>query len=339
LELDDVKRLIVISSVAAGLMVAAGLYAVHDLTRYAHTAFRSSTKALDLTVPAGQPFEATTKELIRAGVIQQPHRFRWFARLYGYDRKVKAGEYRLSAAMTPAQVLQTLVSGKVVFHRLTVPEGYTCHQIAGLVAAAGFASATRFEELARDAAFVHQLGLQGDTFEGYLFPDTYFFPKGATAREIIEVMVRRFKTVMTPEWRARAAALKMSIEQVTTLASIIEKETGAPAERAVVSSVFHNRLDRGMRLASDPTVIYGLPHFDGNLTRADLEKKTAYNTYLIRGLPPGPIANPGRAALKAALYPKKTPFLYFVAKGDGTHHFSTNMRAHDRAVRRYQLHR
>jgi peptidoglycan lytic transglycosylase G len=334
-----VKSLIVLIGIALVLLVAMGFYVVHGLTRYAHTPFRASAGFVVLSVPAGQGFGSTTEELIRAGVIHKPHWFRWFARLYGYDRAIKAGEYRLSAAMTPAEVLQELVSGKVLLHRLTVPEGSTCHQIAALVAAVGFSNAARFEKLTRDPGFVHQLGLPGESFEGYLFPDTYFFPKGATARDIIETMVRRFQSVMTPQWRARAAALKMSIEQVTTLASMIEKETGVPSERALVSSVFHNRLKRGMRLASDPTVIYGLPHFDGNLTRAQLETHTPYNTYLIKGLPPGPIANPGRAAIEAALYPKKTDYLFFVAKGDGTHQFSTNVTAHNLAVRKYQLHR
>jgi UPF0755 protein len=338
-ERDDVKRLIGLIGITLLLLMAVGFYLVHGLTRYAHTPFRVSAGSVVLSVPAGQGFGRTTDELIRAGVIDKPHRFRWFARLYGYDRNVKAGEYRLSAAMTPAQVLQTLVQGKVLLHRLTVPEGSTCHQIAALVASAGLSSATAFERLTRDAAFVHRLGLPGKTFEGYLFPDTYLFPKSATARDIIETMVRRFQSVMTPQWRARAAALKMSIEQVTTLASMIEKETGVPEERALVSSVFHNRLKRGMRLASDPTVIYGLSHFDGNLTRLQLETRTPYNTYLIKGLPPGPIANPGRAALEAALYPKKTDYLFFVAKGDGTHQFSTNAAAHNLAVRKYQLHR
>lgn len=333
------KRLIVITGMLLALVVAGGFYVVHELERYAHTPLRASAGDRLLTVPAGQGFGATTAELVRAGVIDKPHRFRWVARLYGYDRNVKAGEYRLSAAMTPVQVLRQLVSGKVFLHRLTVPEGSTCRQIGALVAAAGIASASRFDKLARDQAFVHQLGLPGKTFEGYLFPDTYFFPKGASAREIIKTMVRKFQSVITPRWRARAAKLKMSIEQVTTLASMIEKETGLPAERALVSSVFHNRLKRGMRLASDPTVIYGLSHFNGDLTRADLKTKTPYNTYLIKGLPPGPIANPGRAALKAALYPKHTDYLYFVAKGNGSHQFSTNLAAHDLAVRKYQLHR
>ena len=152
-------------------------------------------------------------------------------------------------------------------------------------------------------------------------------------------MVRRFQEVFTPAWEERARERKMTVHQVVTLASIIEKETGAPAERPVISSVFHNRLQKDMRLASDPTVIYGIKDFNGNLTRKDLTTPTPYNTYKIKGLPPGPIANPGADAIQAALYPADTDFLFFVSKRDGTHHFSKTYPEHEKAVRKYQLRR
>jgi len=181
------------------------------------------------------------------------------------------------------------------------------------------------------------VGLDTDTFEGYLFPDTYYFPKEAGVEKIISTMVERFRAVFVPEWRERAIQLGFTVNQIVTLASIIEKETGTPFERALISSVFHNRLKKKMRLESDPTVIYGIKDFNGNLTRKDLKTVTPYNTYQIRGLPAGPIANPGRASLEAALYPEDTSFIYFVAKKDSTHHFSTNLKDHNRAVRKYQL--
>jgi UPF0755 protein len=181
------------------------------------------------------------------------------------------------------------------------------------------------------------MGIQAESLEGYLFPDTYYFPRNTPIDRIIQTMLDRFNTVFTPAWADRARGIGLSRHQVVTLASIIEKETGAAGERPLIASVFHNRLARGMRLQSDPTVIYGIEDFDGNLTRAHLETPTPYNTYQVAGLPPGPIASPGRAALEAALFPEETDYLYFVARGDGTHQFSTRLDEHNEAVRRYQL--
>jgi len=184
---------------------------------------------------------------------------------------------------------------------------------------------------------VRQNGLAGMTFEGYLFPDTYFFPRDVTIEGIISTMVKRFWSVFVPEWQARAKDLGLSVHQTVTLASIIEKETGAAFERPIISSVFHNRLKKKMRLESDPTVIYGIKNFDGNLTKKHLTTRTPYNTYKIRGLPIGPIANPGSASLEAALYPDDTKYIYFVSRKDRTHQFSMNLKQHNRAVRKYQL--
>ena len=194
-----------------------------------------------------------------------------------------------------------------------------------------------FIQAATDTTRVRQIGLEGETFEGYLFPDTYFFPKEVTIERIISTMVKRFWSVFVPEWQARAKDLGLTVHQVVTLASIIEKETGAPFERPIISSVFHNRLKKKMRLESDPTVIYGIKNFDGNLTRKHLTTPTPYNTYKIRGLPSGPIASPGGASLEAALYPDDTKFIYFVSRKDRTHQFSTNLKQHNRAVQKYQL--
>lgn len=312
--------------------------AVADLTGYAYTrATPAVTDPAPIIVPSGQGLSDTTRQLLAAGIIEKPYRFRMFACLYGYDKRIKAGEYQFNLAMTPAEVLEKLVTGKVVLHRLTVPEGYSCDQIATLVEVGGFATRDEFLTLARDAGLVRQLGAPGDSLEGYLYPDTYFFPRGVTVREIITTMVQRFQVIMTADWRERAAKLQLSIHEVTTLASIIEKETGVPEERTLIASVFYNRLNRGMRLESDPTVIYGITDFDGNITRAHLKEKTPYNTYQIEGLPPGPIANPGREALYAALFPQETEYLFFVSKNNGTHHFSKTFKEHLLAVNKYQL--
>jgi UPF0755 protein len=184
-----------------------------------------------------------------------------------------------------------------------------------------------------------KLNVPADSFEGYLFPDTYFFPRGVLAKDIITTMVNRFWTQFGVDWKERADELGLSVHEVITLASIIEKETGVSSERPIISSVFHNRLKKRMRLESDPTVIYGISDFDGNITRKHLDTHTPYNTYRIRGLPPGPIANPGAAAIESALFPAETDYLFFVSKKDRTHKFSTTILEHNRAVRKYQLRR
>lgn len=290
-----------------------------------------------VSIVLGQSFSKTTHQLYQMGLITDPLKLNLFARIKGYDRKIKAGEYLLSPAMSPSRMLQILTLGKVKLHRITIPEGYTVSQIADLAAAAGLTTRKKFFATATDPVFVSETGIDAQTFEGYLFPDTYFFPKGTTAKKMIATMVKRFGSIFNPKWRQETEALGLSVHEVVTLASIIEKETGSIAEMPIVASVFHNRLKKKMRLESDPTVIYGIDNFDGNLTKKHLRMLTPYNTYRIRGLPPGPIANPGARALDAAIHPVMTGFLFFVSKRDGTHQFSKNLRLHNRAVRKYQL--
>lgn len=208
-------------------------------------------------------------------------------------------------------------------------------QIADLLDSKGLVNKQQFLSLAQDPALLEQYGIPGPTLEGYLYPDTYQLARGISPSTAIHTMVERFWMLVRP-LKKRAEDLGMEMEDVITLASIVEKETGLAGERATIASVFLNRLKRRMRLESDPTVIYGLKNFDGNLTRKDLSKPTPYNTYVIRGLPPGPIANPGLEAIKAVLYPAKTDYLYFVSKNDGSHHFSRTLSEHNRAVRMYQ---
>jgi UPF0755 protein len=309
-----------------------------ELKTFASTpADQSATAPVIITVRPGQTLNSTAEMLYREKVVKNPTKFALIARFKGYDKQLQAGEYLLSAAMTPLQLLDIMVRGAVNLYKLTIPEGYNLFQIAELVDAAHLGTNADFIQAATDAARVRDNGLAGETFEGYLFPDTYFFPKDVSTERIIEAMVKRFWSVFTSEWRSRAQDLGMTVHQIVTLASIIEKETGASFERPIISSVFHNRLKKKMRLESDPTVIYGIKNFDGNLTREHLTTPTPYNTYKIRGLPIGPIANPGRASLEAALYPDKTQYIYFVSRKDSTHQFSTNLKQHNRAVRKYQL--
>jgi len=310
-----------------------------ELFRYADTGGDPGEKIHIVTVPQGQRLKATAQDLYAKGIIKDVFKFNLYARIKGYDKKIKAGEYWLSATQSPRKILNVIVSGKVRLHKITIPEGYNLVQIAELIPVAGLGTAADFMASARDASLVEKLGVEADSFEGYLFPDTYHFPKGVSAENIIEAMVRRFRQVLKPEWERRAGEKELTMHQTVTLASIIEKETGAPFERPIISSVFHNRLKKGMRLASDPTVIYGIKDFSGNLTRKDLRTWTPYNTYKIKGLPPGPIANPGKKALEAALFPDKTDYLFFVSKRDGTHQFSIHYKDHEKAVRKYQLRR
>ncbi|MBW2605789.1 MAG: endolytic transglycosylase MltG [Deltaproteobacteria bacterium] len=290
-----------------------------------------------VVVQSGQGFKGISALLYQKGMILHPVKFRVFARIKGYDKRIKAGEFLLSSAMTPKKILETLVEGKVRLHRLTIPEGYNLIQIARAVETAGFAPEADFLEAVTNPDLVHAKGIDAQTFEGYLFPDTYHFPRGVTPENIISTMVKRFRSVFKPEWEEQTKILGLTIHQVITLASIIEKEAAVAAERPVISSVFHNRLKRNMRLESDPTVIYGIENYNGNITRKDLAHPTLYNTYTIKGLPPGPISNTGAKAIEATLYPADTKFLYFVSRKDRTHQFSTNFKDHNRAVRKYQL--
>ena len=287
----------------------------------------------------GQKFSSTCKMLHESGIILKPEIFKFYARFKGYDKKIKAGEYLLSPAMTPEKILSILVGGQVHLYKLTIPEGYNIWQTASAVEKAGLCTKKSFIKSATDISMVHSMEINAETLEGYLFPDTYYFPKEACPEKIISTMVSHFNSIFTSPLREKVKKTGLTLHQVVTLASIIEKETGAASERAVISSVFHNRLKKRMRLESDPTVIYGIKNFNGNITRKDLVRITPYNTYKIKGLPVGPIANPGIEAIKAALYPADTKFFYFVSKKTGLHHFSTNIKEHNRAVRKYQMRR
>ena len=317
---------------------AAGL--IFELRIYADSPANINTSQnVIVNVRPGQTLKTTADILQQANLIKSRLKFILFARFKGLDKHLKAGEYLLSAAMPPRQILDILVKGAVNLHKLTIPEGYSIPQIAVLVENAKFGSKIDFIKTATDNVLAGKNGIEAPSFEGYLFPDTYFFPREVTMEQIISTMLNRFWSIFTAEWKLRANDLGFTIHQIVTLASIIEKETGAAFERPIISSVFHNRLKKKMRLESDPTVIYGIKNFNGNLTRKHLSTHTPYNTYKIRGLPAGPIANPGRASLEAALYPERTVFIYFVSKKDNTHYFSTSLKEHNQAVRKYQLRR
>ena len=331
------KKLSVVILFVLAFIFIAGVGIYLNIVAYAKKPPNTAPVEQAVVVQSGQGFKTLSTSLYQKGVILHPVKFRLFARIEGYDKRIKAGEYLLSSVMTPEKILETMVEGKIYLHRLTIPEGYNLKQIARSVENAGFASESDFLKAADDPDLVHAKGIDAQTFEGYLFPDTYYFPRGVTPENIISAMVKRFWSVFKPEWEEKAKTLGLTIHQVVTLASIIEKETAVADERPIISSVFHNRLKRNMRLESDPTVIYGMRDYNGNITRKDLERPTPYNTYIMKGLPPGPISNTGAKAIEAALFPADTKFLYFVSRNDRTHHFSTNFKDHNRAVRKYQL--
>jgi UPF0755 protein len=337
--IQNMKKIVVIILTATFVCIVAVTGFYLELLRYAKQPAGESADETVVAVKPGEGFKSISQRLFDAGIIQSPLKFSFLARIKGYDKMVKAGEYQFSARLTPAQILEMMVGGKVILYKVTAPEGYTMRQVAAVVAETGLAKAQDFLQAAGNSARVRTKGIEAETFEGYLFPDTYYFPKDIGPEKIVDSMVRRFHSVFLPDWKKRADELGFSVHEIVTLASIIEKETGLPAERPVISSVFHNRLKKRMRLESDPTVIYGIEGFNGNITRKDLAAERPYNTYRIRGLPPGPIANPGARSLEAALYPAETDYLYFVSKNDNSHQFSTNVVDHNRAVRKYQLNR
>ncbi|GAB6097986.1 endolytic transglycosylase MltG [Desulfatiferula olefinivorans] len=309
--------------------------------RFALTPMAAQGEPVLITVRPGQGLSATAQKLSRENLISSANRFRILAALTGRDKKIKAGEYRFDAAMPPWAMLQDLSTGKVYLHRVTIPEGYSLYQIGQALQAAGICDEGPFVTAATDPVRVRKAAIAepAETFEGYLFPDTYHFARKTNPDTVIDAMVSRLRSVFKSIWFERSKELGLSLHEVLTLASIIEKETGAADERPLISSVFHNRLAKNMRLETDPTVIYGIKDFDGNLTREHLRTRTPYNTYKRKGLPPGPIANPGLKAIEAALYPEDSPYLYFVSRKDGTHQFSANIRDHINAVRKYQLRR
>lgn len=277
-------------------------------------------------------------ELEMKGIITRKNLFLIWARLMGYGRNIKAGEYRLSPEMPPLKILNILARGIIVNHPVTIPEGFTRAQIGKLLGEKSLVDEKEFLIITGDPKTANSYGISGPGLEGYLYPDTYQLSRGLSTASVVDVLVKHFWKVIMP-FQERMKEQGMTMEQVVILASIVEKETGRAEERPVIASVFLNRMKKGIRLESDPTVIYGIKDFDGNLRRKDLVTRTPYNTYVIRGLPPGAIANPGQEAIRAILYPAETEYLYFVSKNDGSHHFSKTFSEHNRAVRIYQKNR
>ena len=323
---------------AFGLIVVpilcAGLWAQRFMTTPV-----APSKTTIVEIKAGSSFTRVANQLEIAGIISDAVRFTWLARWRGATAQIHAGEYLFENAARPDEVLTRLVAGDIRKFQVTIPEGFNLREIAARLAETGIGTTEDFLAPCYDTGFIRDLGVEADSLEGYLFPETYTYTSSTNVRQLLRAMVDQLNRHLSPAMLERAEALDMNRHALLTLASIIQKEAGNVMEMPLISAVFHNRLKRGIALQADPTVIYGIADFDGNLTRKHLATPTPYNTYRKRGLPPGPIASPGLFALRAAANPADTKDLYFVARGDGTHEFNKTLKEHNRAVRRYQLRR
>ncbi len=286
-----------------------------------------------VVIPSGSSFRVAADSLERRGVVHFPRAFRAYAAWTKRDRSIRAGTYEFRSSQGWGEILDALAAGRGLVHTFTIPEGFALSSIVPIIAKSLEVPPESVTVAARDTALRHRLDIPTPTLEGYLYPDTYTFPPGATARDAVERMVERFEEVWKPAWDSAARAMAMSRNDVMALAAIIEKEARIPEERPVISAVYHNRLKIGMRLQADPTVQFALGRHVERVLYKDLEIDSRYNTYKYAGLPPGPIASPGAPSIEAAVFPANVPYLYFVAHPDGHHEFRTTFREHTEAIR------
>jgi UPF0755 protein len=305
--------------------------------------FNYSTSSIDnknstvlVDIPTGSSFVKITELLSDAGIVRTRIFFYSLALAKRALRSIRAGEYEFNTSMTPAAVIDKLIHGEIKVYAVTIPEDFSVKEVAARLSEYKLIDEKIFFKLTKDKEFLSSVGIKADSVEGYLFPDTYFLDRSMSTRQIMKIMVSEFWKKVNPEMLKRAREMGFNIHQFITLASIIGKESGNGAEKPFISAVFHNRLKRKMPLQSDPTAVYDLNDFDGAVLRSHLKRKSPYNTYVIRGLPPGPIANPGLDSLEAALHPAPVNYLYFVSKGDGSHFFSSSLEMHNNAINLYR---
>jgi UPF0755 protein len=332
-----VKRLFLFLALLLILVAAAGFWFYRSLEQ----PYRGFTEAeVFVEIPPGSSTATMARRLADAGVVPNTVAFRAAVWVRKAGRRLQAGESRFDRPATPMEVVDRIARGDVFLRSITFREGLTIRQMAALYEEKGFGPAGDFVKAASRPDRIRGLDPEAPDLEGYLFPNTYALPRRATAETLVDRMVAEFEKVLSPELRAQATARGLSMRELVTLASIVEKETGAAQERPLVSAVYTNRLRIGMGLQCDPTVIYALERagrYDGNIRRADLSIDSPYNTYRYPGLPPGPIAAPGRASLEAAANPASVPYLYFVSRNDGSHVFASTLDEHNRNVRQFQI--
>ena len=332
------KRVLLAIVIVFGLAFAAGVALIIARSDEPYKGYETAEQFVE--VPPGAAPNAIGRRLAAAGVIRDLATFRYVLARSGQARRLKAGEYRFDRPLRPREVIDMLARGAVYLRPLTFREGLSIRQMSAIYEQAGFGSAADFTKAAANVSLINDLDPDARDLEGYLFPNTYTLPRRATAGHLIEQMVSAFRAALTEDVKARAAARGLSVRELVTLASIVEKETGKPDERPMVAAVYSNRLRIGMGLQCDPTVIYALERagrYTGNLTREDLRFDSPYNTYRYAGLPPGPIASPGQASLQATAAPADVPFIYFVSRNDGSHAFASTLAEHNRNVFEYQI--
>jgi len=298
------------------------------------------SQIVTVKIEMGSTMDEIGDTLVKSKLIKSSRAFVYYGRFTGQDKKMQAGTYQISNNWSMKEITDYIATGKVAYYRLTIPEGYTVEQIEDLLARKGIAERGLFEKACTadyPFSFSGELaGTDSRRLEGFLFPATYDLLPGMSEQEIIDLMLQQFQTVFTPELQRRAAAMGLSVRETVTLASLVEREAKLEQERPLIAAVFLNRLQQGKRLESCATVQYILGKQKETLTNKDLQTSSPYNTYLHSGLPPGPIANPGLSSIKAVLYPADVDYLFFVARGDGSHHFSKTFQEHQEAAKQYQ---
>ncbi|MCX7944126.1 MAG: endolytic transglycosylase MltG [Deltaproteobacteria bacterium] len=337
------KKLVVIILILIILFTFSAVYIYRSTKEFLTTPYKYEKKEVLVQIKRGMSDTDVADLVYKHGLVSDRKKFYYFLRFLHRNRglEVKAGEYLLSTNMTPWQIAEKLIKREVVKYKVTIPEGLRFEEVAQILDREKIAYYDEFVSLCQDRVFLSSIGIEGENCEGYLLPDTYLFERNLNAKDIFRQINDEFKRRITAGYIEKAKEIGFSLYEILIIASMIEKEARIDEERTLISSVIHNRLKRGMGLYIDATVIYGLIRekggFNGNLTRRDLETPTRYNTYIIKGLPPTPICNPGIKSINAALMPAKTSYLYYVSKNDGSHYFCETLECHNKAVYKYQI--
>lgn len=332
------KRVLLAIVIVVVLALAVGSYLIITGSEQPYKGYEAAEQFVE--VPPGASPNTIGRRLADAGVVRDLATFRYVLARSGQARRLQAGEYRFDRFLRPREVIDMLARGAVYLRPVTFREGLTIRQMAAVYEETGLGSGKDFVTAASNASLIADLDADAPDLEGYLFPNTYSMARRATAAQLVEKMVTAFRAALTADLTAQATSRGLSVRELVTLASLVEKETGKAEERPVVAAVYTNRLRIGMGLQCDPTVIYALERagrYRGNLTREDLRFDSPYNTYRYAGLPPGPIAAPGRASLAATVAPADVPYIYFVSRNDGSHAFASSLDEHNRNVFEYQV--
>ena len=318
--------------ILAGIILLCCIYVAVELL----TPLPTGGKNIEIKIPEGATFRQAVEILSQEKLMRDKGIFLFIGRISGLDRKIRAGYYSITGSLSPLDIFKMLKRGQIIEYEITIVEGDSLREIAEKLSEKGIINKENFMTLSSDEDFLALYDINAPTFEGYLFPDTYKIPKGMDPEYAIGMMINRMREKISSKLYARASELGFSERKILTLASIIEKEAVTDEERPLISAVYHNRLRKKIPLQADPTAIYGIKSFREKITANDLRRRTPYNTYVINGLPPGPIASPSVKSIIAALYPADVPYIYFVSNDDRSHHFSVTAEEHLAAVKAYR---